>query len=150
MPKAANLNRDQMFNNSQSDPSNSGSRVKSRKRLELFLILVVILGSIVAAILYGNVIDRVKSTLSPKQEIYGIWVEQDVAYYSTRQLEIGPEGIVMEGRVYTTRYNFDGRYLTFKVAGEDYKFQMTNPENTEMKQVTGGHYKPIFRMSEKN
>ncbi|PNI05050.1 N-acetylglutamate synthase [Vibrio diazotrophicus] len=150
MPKAAKLNRDQMFNNSQADAAANGSGVKNRKRLELFLIFLLVLGSIVAAILYGNVIDRIKSTLAPKQEIYGVWVEQDVAYYSTRRLEIGPDGITMEGRVYTTRYDFDGHYLTFKVAGQEYKFQMTNPENTEMKQVTSAHYKPIFRMSGKN
>ncbi|WP_165312143.1 DUF2850 domain-containing protein [Vibrio ziniensis] len=150
MPKAANLNRDQMFNNSQSDPSENGSRVKNRKRLELFLILVAILGCVVVVILYGNVIESVKNTLSHKKEVYGVWVEQDVAYYSARILDIGPDGIAMEGRVYTTRYDFDGHYLTFKVAGQDYKFQMTNSENKEMKQVTNDHYKPIFRMSEKN
>lgn len=149
MPKAENLNRDKTFNNSQSTPATNGSRVKSRKRLELFLIVVVILGSIVAAILYSNVFEQVKNTFSHKQEVYGVWIEQDVAYYSAREFDIGPDGIAMEGRVYTTRYDFDGRYLTFKVAGQDYKFQMTDSDNREMKQVTDGHYKAIFRMSEK-
>lgn len=150
MPKAANLNRDKMFNNSQSDSSKSDSRVKSRKRLEWFLTVVVILGGIVAAILYSNVFEQVKNTFSHKQEVYGVWIEQDVAHYSAREFHIGPDGIAMEGRVYTTRYDFDGRYLTFKVAGQDYKCQMTDSENREMKQVTDGHYKAIFRMSEKN
>ena len=122
MPKAAKLNRDQMFNNSQQDTAANGSGVKNRKRLELFLILLLVLGSIVAAILYGNVIDRIKSTLAPKQRFTEsgwskMWLITQLVGW-----KLVP-GITMEGRVYTTRYDFDGHYLTFEVAGQEYSFK---------------------------
>lgn len=141
MAKIVISNRDHMANNALLG--------KNRKILERTLILIAIAGTIGAAFLYGDVIGRVKSMLVPKETVYGVWVEQNVASYATRELEIGPDGIVMEGRVYTTQFEYDGRYLEFSVAGEMYKFKMMNEENTEMKQISQQSYNPIFHLTEK-
>ncbi len=141
MAKIAILNRDNMANSSPSG--------RNKKVLERTLIILAVIGTIWAAFLYGDVIGRIKQTLVPKETVYGVWVEQNVASYSTRRLEIGPDGITMEGRVYTTKFDYDGRYLEFSVAGQDYKFKMMNEENTEMKQISSAPYNPIFHLAEK-
>ncbi len=113
------------------------------------LLILAIAGTIWAAFLYGDVIGRVKELIAPKETVYGVWVEQNVASYSTRVVEIGPDGIMMEGRVYTTKFNYDGHYLEFSVAGQNYKYKMMNEENTEMKQISDAPYNPVFHLSDK-
>ncbi len=140
MAKIAISNRDNMAINSQLG--------KNKKTLERSLLILAVVGTIWAVFLYGDVIGRVKEVIAPKETIYGVWVEQNVASYSTRRLEIGPEGITMEGRVYTTNFDFDGRYLKFSVSDQDYKFKMMNEENTEMKQISSAPYNPIFHLAE--
>ncbi len=142
MAKIAILNRDNMANNS--------PMRRNRKVLERTLLVLAVIGTIWAVFLYSDVIGRVKEIIVPKDTVYGVWVEQNVASYSTRRLEIGPDGITMEGRVYTTRFDYDGRYLEFSVAGQDYKFKMMNEENTEMKQISSAPYNPIFHLAEKH
>lgn len=142
MAKIAILNRDNMAKNSPSG--------RNKKVLERTLLILAVIGTIWAVFLYGDVIGRIKEALVPKETVYGVWVEQNVASYSTRRLEIGPDGITMEGRVYTTRFDYDGRYLEFSVAGQDYKFKMMNEENTEMKQISSAPYNPIFHLEEKH
>ncbi len=142
MAKIAITNRDNMANNSL-----LGS---NKKILERTLLILAIAGTIWAAFLYGDVIGRVKELIAPKETVYGVWVEQNVASYSTRVVEIGPDGIMMEGRVYTTKFDYDGRYLEFSVAGQNYKFKMMNEENTEMKQISDAPYNPIFHLAEKS
>ncbi len=141
MAKIAITNRDNMANNSL-----LGS---NKKILERTLLILAIAGTIWAAFLYGDVIGRVKELIAPKETVYGVWVEQNVASYSTRVVEIGPDGIMMEGRVYTTKFNYDGHYLEFSVAGQNYKYKMMNEENTEMKQISDAPYNPIFHLSDK-
>ncbi len=140
MAKIAITNRDNMANK----PA-SGS---NKKILECILLVFAVAGTILAAFLYSNVFEQVEELITPKETVYGVWVEQNVASYSTRVVEIGPDGIMMEGRVYTTKFEYDGQYLEFSVAGQKYKFKM-NEANTEMKQISEAPYNPVFHLSDK-
>ncbi len=143
MPKTANRNPDRILK----DPQ---AKVSKRKLLERILLLIFVVGCIVATFLYSNVFERTKAMLSPKEQIYGVWVEENVADYAARKIEVSPKGISMGGRVYTTQFEFDGINLEFQIAGQDYKYKVINREKTELKLVTDSYYKPVFHLSEKN
>lgn len=50
--------------------------------------------------------------------IYGVWVERNVAPYVAEQFELRPEGVFVNGRQVSTRYEWDGTTLSYR-RGED-------------------------------
>lgn len=44
-------------------------------------------------------------------------VEQNVAPYAAQKITIGTQGIVLNGRLVTTHFNYDGARLEFTVNG---------------------------------
>ncbi|UTV28245.1 DUF2850 domain-containing protein [Photobacterium atrarenae] len=50
--------------------------------------------------------------------INGVWVERNVAPYVAEQFELRPEGVFVNGRQVSTRYEWDGTTLSYR-RGED-------------------------------
>ncbi|MHC6526500.1 DUF2850 domain-containing protein [Vibrio sp. V39_P1S14PM300] len=111
--------------------------------------LLVACGLIAVALLYNQVYAQLSERLHPKQAVYGTWVEQNVASYASDRFTLGPEGVSQAGRVLTTRYEFDGRYVMFATAQREYRFQLLNDELTEMRLISQNYYQPVYRLSGK-
>ncbi|WP_330961785.1 DUF2850 domain-containing protein [Photobacterium sp. 53610] len=61
-------------------------------------------------------------TPAPEPSIFGIWVEQDVAPYAADQFELRQDGVYVAGRMVSTRYDWDGSRLSYRMGGETYKY----------------------------
>lgn len=60
----------------------SKSKALSKERL---LLLLAILGTSYVLMLYSNIFGRLQEQWFPKSELYGIWVEQNVAPYAAQK-----------------------------------------------------------------
>ncbi|WP_158119953.1 DUF2850 domain-containing protein [Vibrio metoecus] len=123
----------------------SKSKALSKERL---LLLIAILGSSYVFMLYSNLFGRLQEQWFPKSELYGIWIEQDVAPYAAQKITIGSQGIVLNGRLVTTHFNYDGARLEFTVNGQPYQFEIML-EKKQMKQRSSANYQPVYQLSEK-
>ncbi|HGS4915920.1 TPA: DUF2850 domain-containing protein [Vibrio cholerae] len=123
----------------------SKSKALSKERL---LLLLAILGTSYVLMLYSNIFGRLQEQWFPKSELYGIWVEQNVAPYATQKITIGTQGIVLNGRLVTTHFNYDGARLEFTVNGQPYQFEIML-EKKQMKQRSSANYQPVYQLSEK-
>lgn len=129
---------------------NSNSTNK-KKWLERGLILAVLIGGAVVVSLYSEVFNRLASSFLPsKSDIYGVWVEQNVAPYAAQRITIQSDAIIIDGRMVTTLYTFDGRHLSFQVGDQTMQYRMMNDEHTEMRLVSSAHYNPTFYLSGKH
>lgn len=128
--------------------SNSNSK---KKGLERGLILIGVIGVAVVIALYGQVFNRIVDSFSPsKSEIYGIWIEQNVAPYAAQRIHVQADSIIIDGRLVTTQYDFNGRYLSFYVGDQKMQYRMMNDERTEMRLVSKAAYNPTFHLSGKH
>lgn len=89
------------------------------------------------------------SVAFPKSNVYGTWVEKDVALYAAEKFTLGGNGVSINGRVVDTDYSFDGSYVEYRVGDSVRRFQVLNESFTEMKLISQSHYQPVFRLSEK-
>ncbi len=125
--------------------------LKKHKSLERLLMLVALLGTLGAILLYSNLWGRISEQFQPaKSEIHGVWIEQNVAPYAAQHIEIRDEAIMMNGHLVATHYSYNGRLLTFYVGDQKVEYQMLNAASTEMKLMSSHHYKPIFQLSGKH
>ncbi|TQQ66590.1 DUF2850 domain-containing protein [Vibrio cholerae] len=123
----------------------SKSKALSKERL---LLLLAILGTSYVLMLYSNIFGRLQEQWFPKSELYGIWVEQNVAPYAAQKITIGTQGIVLNGRLVTTHFNYDGARLEFTVNRLPYQFEIML-EKKQMKQRSSANYQPVYQLSEK-
>ncbi|ENM3765555.1 DUF2850 domain-containing protein [Vibrio cholerae] len=123
----------------------SKSKALSKERL---LLLLAILGTSYVLMLYSNIFGRLQEQWFPKSELYGIWVEQNVAPYAAQKITICTQGIVLNGRLVTTHFNYDGARLEFTVNGQPYQFEIML-EKKQMKQRSSANYQPVYQLSEK-
>lgn len=77
-------------------------------------------------------------------------MEQNVAPYAAQKIELEAKGVVIEGRVVTTSFDFNGRYLEYRIGDQEYRYKMLNEENTEMTLISPAHYNPTFQLSGKH
>ncbi|WGY46172.1 DUF2850 domain-containing protein [Vibrio sp. ABG19] len=123
-------------------------RSVQRKTVERCLLTIAVAGTVLVLLLYGNLFSQLASlTQPPKSTLYGVWKEKDVAPYLAQTIEIRPDVVLMDGRVVTTRYDYDGHSLRYRVGGQAYLFQMRNEEHTEMRLASSAHYNPTFQLS---
>ncbi len=115
---------------------------------ERLLLLLAILGTSYVLMLYSNIFGRLQEQWFPKSELYGIWVEQNVAPYAAQKITIGTQGIVLNGRLVTTHFNYDGARLEFTVNDQPYQFEIML-EKKQMKQRSSANYQPVYQLSEK-
>ncbi|MFB9214721.1 DUF2850 domain-containing protein [Vibrio sinaloensis] len=89
------------------------------------------------------------SVTFPKSNVYGTWVEQNVASYSAEEFVLGPSGVSINGGIVDTEYSFDGAFVEYRVGESVRRFQVLNENFTEMKLISQPHYQPVYRLSEK-
>ncbi|MCG3765973.1 DUF2850 domain-containing protein [Vibrio cincinnatiensis] len=133
------------------DQSNQAGRFLRNKSVERLFIAGALVGTVIAILLYSHLFGRLSGQFTPpKSTIYGVWVEQNVAPYMAQRIEVQPNAIIIDGRVVSTSYQYNGRYLSFTIADQPFQYQMLNEENTEMKLISSNRYNPIFQLSEKH
>lgn len=129
---------------------NDELRLRKRKIIERVLLSGVLAGSVLVIVMFSSVIGRIaEQFLPPKSDLYGVWIEQNVAPYAAQQIELEPRGVLIEGRVMTTSFDFDGRYLEYRIGEQRYRYRMLNEQHTEMTLISPAHYNPTFQLSGK-
>ncbi|EEX66009.1 DUF2850 domain-containing protein [Vibrio cholerae] len=124
--------------------ANGKNGALSKERL---LLLLAVLGTAYVFMLYSNIFGRLQEQWFPKSELYGVWVEQNVATYSAQKITIGTQGVILNGRLVTTHFDYDGAQLEFMVNGQPYRFEIML-EKKQMKQRSSAHYQPVYQLSE--
>ncbi|WP_047049877.1 DUF2850 domain-containing protein [Vibrio mexicanus] len=119
-----------------------------KKSVEKILISIVLIGGVVTIILYATVYDRMMSHFFPKKEIYGVWVEQNVASYAVQKIILSSEGVSVDGNLVATDFDYDGWYFSYMAGGVEYRYKMRNESNTEMMLESDEHYNPTFKLLE--
>ncbi|ELE8119809.1 DUF2850 domain-containing protein [Vibrio fluvialis] len=133
------------------EPVNDELRLRKRKAIERMLLSIALVGTIIVIVMVSNVFGRVADLfLPPISDVYGLWVEQNVAPYAAQKIELEAKGVVIEGRVVTTSFDFNGRYLEYRIGDQEYRYKMLNEENTEMTLISPAHYNPTFQLSGKH
>lgn len=133
------------------EPVNDELRLRKRKAIERMLLSIALVGTVIVIVMVSNVFGRVADLfLPPKSDVYGLWVEQNVAPYAAQKIELEAKGVVIEGRVVTTSFDFNGRYLEYRIGEQEYRYKMLNEENTEMTLISPAHYNPTFQLSGKH
>lgn len=122
---------------------------KSKKALERTLLVVVSVGTVGVALVYGSLFQHVRDHFVDREAIYGTWVEHNVASYAAEKIEVGQNGIVKNGKLVSSQFDFDGDVLTYQTGKTTYHYRMLNEENTEMQLLSDKRYKPKFRLSGK-
>lgn len=116
-----------------------------KERLWLILLLVGVIG---AGMLYSNLWGKLQQLWFPKSELYGLWIEQNVAPYAAQKIAIDTQGIVINGRLVTTHFDYNGTQLAFVVNGQSYQFDVLL-EQKQMKHRVSADYLSIYHLSEK-
>ena len=85
----------------------------------------------------------------PKSEIYGAWVEQNVASYAADMFMLNKSGVIIKGKVISTNYDWDGASLKYQIGDKERRFKVkkNEPDFMEIQLISEPHYKPIFRMA---
>ncbi|AXY02309.1 DUF2850 domain-containing protein [Vibrio alfacsensis] len=117
-----------------------------RKWIERSLMLSAIVGSIVAFMLYGDLIARYINPPIDESIVYGKWIEQDVAPYVREEFVLSSGGVAVNGAIVATEFEFDGDSLSYKVGSTVRKFEFINQQHSEMKLDSNAHYLPVFRI----
>ncbi|MGF1760831.1 DUF2850 domain-containing protein [Photobacterium sagamiensis] len=97
-------------------------KAKLQTLQSLSLVLFTSTGLIFAASL---VIGLVKADLfksEPVAQIYGTWVEQEVAPYVADRFEIRPAGVFIHGRQVSTHFEWDGSTLKYRLGDDIYLY----------------------------
>ena len=62
-----------------------GTHLRRRKVIERVLMALALVGTLSVFSLYGDIFSRISDYLTPKEQVYGVWVEQNVAPYAAKQ-----------------------------------------------------------------
>ncbi|KHT63133.1 hypothetical protein RJ45_13710 [Photobacterium gaetbulicola] len=74
---------------------------------------IAVTGAVALGMLLAGLFDNAVAQESNLPDIYGVWVEQDVAPYAADRFEIRPEGVFVGGRQVNTQYQWDGNKLEY-------------------------------------
>ena len=75
----------------------NGSVITKKKLIERLIIVGAIVASIAAVMLGSKLYDYYLSVTYPKSNLYGTWVEQNVASYAASEFVLGPTGVTIDG-----------------------------------------------------
>ncbi|PHJ41039.1 DUF2850 domain-containing protein [Vibrio sp. PID17_43] len=117
-----------------------------RKWLERSIMLIAVVGTIVAFMMYGDVFIRYINPPIAKSKVYGKWVEQEVAPYVREEFVLSERGVTVNGAFVTTGFEFDGDSLRYKVGSTVRRFNFVDQQHTEMKLDANAHYLPVFHL----
>ncbi|ENM5925281.1 DUF2850 domain-containing protein [Vibrio mimicus] len=123
------------------------SRKNAGLSKERLLLLIALLGTVYVFMLYSNIFGRLQDQWFPKSELYGLWIEQNVAPYAAQKIMISSQGVIMNGRLVTTHFEYNGNLLEFMVNDQKYEFD-TQLEKKMMKQHSSSNYQAVYQLSE--
>ncbi|MDF2154400.1 DUF2850 domain-containing protein [Vibrio sp. CAU 1672] len=121
-----------------------------RKWTERVLMFIAMVGTVIAVMLYGDLITRFINPPLAKSIIYGRWVEQDVAPYAREEFTLSEQGVSVRGSIVATDFKFDGSRFAYKAGSHWREFQFVGQDYVEMKLDASAHYLPVFRLEGKN
>ncbi|SIO01800.1 DUF2850 domain-containing protein [Salinivibrio sp. ES.052] len=75
-------------------------------------------------------------------DLYGEWVEKDVAPYAADRFEIRPDGVYTNGSQITTEYQFDGDQFRYSIGSQNYVYRIENKSTLE--RLSPAHYTSFF------
>lgn len=128
------------------------SRTKLRNKLSLkeilmwLVIIVLFVGMLKVTTLLAKTYQK---SQHPDSKVYGVWQEKDVAPYAAEQFILTQDGVIFEGGVIDTHFDFDGKYLEYQHGDTRRRFKFLNKDLTEMKMQLSTGYQPVFQLSEK-
>lgn len=125
---------------------NISTKSPLRKWIERSLMLTAIVGTMVVFMMYGDLITRYINPPVSKSEIYGKWVEQDVAPYAREEFILSERGVTVRGSTVATDFEFDGDTLSYKVGSTVRRFDFLDQHHSEMKLDSNAHYLPVFHL----
>lgn len=133
-------------------PTGVKQRAKSAKSslqkwVERSLMLVVAVGVVFVAYAYFELYQRYREQNMPKDRLYGMWVEQEVAPYMADRFVIGKRGVLINGAVVSTDFKFDGQYFEYNSGGKQIKFILLDENLSKMKLVSDLPYQPVYQLS---
>lgn len=111
--------------------------------------LTAVVGTIIACMLYGDLIVRYLSPSIPKSTIYGKWVEQEVASYAREEFVLSERGVMINGSTVATDFEFDGDSFSYKLGDTVRRFEFVDDQHTEMKLDANLHYLPVFHIEKR-
>ncbi len=139
-----------MGQTAQSASSKDGtSNAASRKIIERLLLSIAIFGTALAVYLYGDLAMKLMNPPVPKHLIYGTWVEQDVAPYATEKFIVSEKGVIINGSVVTTDFEFDGKFFEYQIGNETRRYRLLGQSYIEMRLESQAHYQPVFKLKGK-
>jgi|TARA_B100001057_G_C22707631_1_gene894397 hypothetical protein len=126
-----------------SKKSNSG------KIFENTALMCAIVVTLIFLSMSGKLYDLYMEKAYPKSEIYGAWVEQDVASYAADIFMLNKSGVIIKGKIVTTKYDWDGASLKYHLGDKIRRFKVkkNEPDFMEIQLISEPHYKPIFRLA---
>ncbi|NUY56818.1 hypothetical protein BZG78_09630 [Salinivibrio sp. MA351] len=75
-------------------------------------------------------------------DLYGEWVETEVAPYAADRFEVRKDGIYTNGSRVTTSYQFDGDKLSYSIGTQTYVYRVENKSTLE--RLSPAHYTSFF------
>jgi len=121
---------------------------RKKKVVERTVLLLALCAAAALIALSVPLYQHYLSITYPKSNVYGTWVEQDVARYSAETFTLGPAGVSIDGGVVDTKYSFDGTYVEYQIGDKERRYLMLNESFTKMKLISQPHYQPVFHLSE--
>jgi len=82
----------------------------------------------------------------PLTNIYGIWTEQEVAYYAADSFELRASGVFVNGRQISTHYQWDGNTLSYRLGDDVYLY---NYLSDRLVRQQPAHYISVFTRTQK-
>ena len=120
-----------------------------KKFLERAIVLGAIIAAVAAVMMTSSLYQFYLAKTYPKSNVYGTWVEQNVASYAAEEFVVSSAGISINGGIVDTQYSWDGSHLEYRLGDKVRKFKALNEEFTELQLVSEPNYQPIYRLSEK-
>ncbi|MGO1296923.1 MAG: DUF2850 domain-containing protein [Vibrio sp.] len=122
---------------------------QKRKYVERACIVFALIGTIVVGSGYVYLYLQARHVFTSQEQLYGMWVEQDVAPYAASTINIRSGTIMMQGHTVATQFRFNGEVLSFNAGGSEYRYRMLNDDHTQMRLISSANYNPTFRLSKK-
>ncbi|WP_241033836.1 DUF2850 domain-containing protein [Vibrio maerlii] len=117
---------------------------RKRKIIERVLIVLALIGSAAVFGLYSDLFGRYVEQTYPKSDVYGEWQEQKVAEYAKEYILLSDDGVIKDGNLISTSFDYDGRYLEYTTGEGVFRYRFTDDARTQMVQVSDNHYNPVF------
>ncbi|OEF19797.1 DUF2850 domain-containing protein [Aliivibrio logei] len=81
----------------------------------------------------------------PVSQLYGNWVELGVPTYVQDSFTVNSSGVYTHGRLINTKFDFDGKTLTYMHGETEYVYLVEDNDGAELLRMKPTHYKSNFR-----